>query len=61
MFGRPSGLAGRPPKCANFSLLFSNALFLSLHHNVNEDFLTWCSKAYQVRYKYLLPTFNFVE
>jgi hypothetical protein len=29
--------------------------------SVSEDFLTWCSKADQVRYKYLFPSFNFVE
>jgi hypothetical protein len=54
-------MAGRPPKSATFSLLFGVAMFLPLHHNVSEDFLTWCSKAHKVRYKYLLPTFNFVE
>jgi hypothetical protein len=54
-------MAGRPPKCANFPLFFGIALFLSLHHSVSEDFLVWCSKAHQVRYKYLLPTINFVE
>jgi hypothetical protein len=32
-----------------------------LHHSVSEDILSWYSKAHQVRYKYLLPTFNFVE
>jgi hypothetical protein len=42
-------------------MLFGIALFLPLHHSVSEDLLTWCSKAHQVRYKYLLPTFNFVE
>jgi hypothetical protein len=54
-------MAGRPPKCANFPLRFDIALFHPLHHNVSEDFLTWCSKENQVRYKYLLPTFNFIE
>jgi hypothetical protein len=44
-----------------FPLLFGLALFLPLHHSVSEDFVTWCSKAHQVRYKYLLSTFNFVE
>jgi hypothetical protein len=61
MAGWPRDLAGRLPKCATFPLLFGIALFLPLHHNVSEDFLTWCSKPHQVRYKYLLPTFNFVE
>jgi hypothetical protein len=52
MASRPGGLAGRPPKCANFPLLFGTALFLPLYHSVSEDFLTWCSKAHQVRYKF---------
>jgi hypothetical protein len=59
MASQPKCLAGRPPKCATFPLLFSIALFLPLHHSVHENFLTWCSKAHQVRYKYLLSTFNF--
>jgi hypothetical protein len=46
---------------AQFPLLFGTTLFLPLHHSISEDFLTWCSKAHQVRYKYLLQTFNFVE
>jgi hypothetical protein len=46
---------------ATFPLLFGIPLFLPLRHSVSEDFLTWCSKTHQVRYKYLLPTFNFVE
>jgi hypothetical protein len=45
-------MAGQPPKCATFPLLFGIALFLPQHHSVSEDFLTWCSKAYQVRYKF---------
>jgi hypothetical protein len=36
-------------------------LFLPLHHSISEDFLTWCSKAQQVSYRYMLSTFNFVE
>jgi hypothetical protein len=52
-------MAERPPKCTTFPLLFGIAPFLPLHHSLSEDFLTWCSKAQQVRYKYLLPTFNF--
>jgi hypothetical protein len=52
-------MAGRPPKCTNFPLLFGIALLLPLLHSVSEDFITWCSK--KVRYKDLLPTFNFVE
>jgi hypothetical protein len=44
-----------------FPLLFDTTLFLPLHHSISEDFLTWCSKAHQVRHKYLLSTFNFEE
>jgi hypothetical protein len=54
-------LAGQPPISPIFPLLFGTTLLLPLHHSISEDFLTWCSKAHQVRYKYLLPTFNFVE
>jgi hypothetical protein len=59
--GRPQDMAGWPPNCTNFTLLFGIALFLTLHHSVSEDFLTWYSKAHQVRYKYMLPTSNFIE
>jgi hypothetical protein len=52
-------LAGRPPKCANFPLLFGIAQFLPLHHSVSEDFVTWCSKAHQVRYKKFSSNFQF--
>jgi hypothetical protein len=47
---RPGNLAGRPPISPIFSLLFGTTLFLSLHHRISEHFLTWCSKAHQVRY-----------
>jgi hypothetical protein len=36
--GRPKVMAGQPPKCANFPLLFGIALFHPLHHSVCEDF-----------------------
>jgi hypothetical protein len=61
MTERTQDMADRPPKCADFPLLFGIALLLPLHHSLSEDFLTWYSKAHQVRYKYLLPTFSFVE
>jgi hypothetical protein len=57
----PNNLAGRPPILPIFPLRFSTTLFLLLHHSISEDFLTWCSKAQQVSYRYMLPTFNFVE
>jgi hypothetical protein len=59
--GHITWTAGRPPISPIFPLLFSTILFLPLHYSIIEYFLTWCSKAHQVRYKYLLPTFNFVE
>jgi hypothetical protein len=58
---RPDNLVRRPPISPIFPLLFGTTLFLPLYHSISEDFLTWCLKAHQVRYKYLLPTFNFVE
>jgi hypothetical protein len=61
MADRQKSLAERPSKCVIFPLRFGIALFLPLHYSVSEDLLTWCSKALQVRYKHLLPTFNFVE
>jgi hypothetical protein len=55
--GRPHYLAGRPGSLARwplilpiFPLLFDMTLFLPLHHSISEDFLTWYSKAHQVRY-----------
>jgi hypothetical protein len=61
MASRPDNLARQPPILSIFPLLFGTTLFLLLHHNVSEDLLSWLSKAHQVRYKYLFPTFNFVE
>jgi hypothetical protein len=46
---------------ANIPLFFDTALFLPLQNNISGDFLTWCSKAHQVSYRYMLLTFNFIE
>jgi hypothetical protein len=34
----------------HFSSAFWRNSISSLHHSISEDFLTWCSKAHQVRY-----------